>query len=119
MRPRRDGLLVLPSTAPDAMPSLPRVDGLARLRLAGATAIDLCRVADGSAGAFLDLHRAISQPHDIAGATAVLHAAGATILDADACAQPTFDPYDPDRHYRLVAAGTEHEARQFLDAAAT
>ncbi|MEN3282238.1 MAG: 3(2), 5-bisphosphate nucleotidase [Solirubrobacteraceae bacterium] len=114
-RPRPDGLLILPSTNPGAVPELSEVDGLHRLRVAGATAIDLCRVADGSAGAFLDTHRAISQAHDISAATAVIAAAGATILDADTAAPPTFDPLEPERHYHLVAAATERQARQLLE----
>lgn len=53
-RPRSGGLLLLPSTEPHRLPCLPDSTGFTRIRLAGATSIDLCRVADGSAGGFID-----------------------------------------------------------------
>jgi 3'(2'), 5'-bisphosphate nucleotidase len=114
LRPQPNGLLILPSTAPDDVPPLQAVAGFSRLRLAGATSIDLCRVADGSAAAFVDIHRAISQPHDIAAAVAVIQAAGAAILDADTGQPPALDPSTPDRAYHLVAAATAHEAESLL-----
>jgi len=111
-RPRSGGLLVLPSTAPHRLRAIPEASGFTRIRLAGATSVDLCRVADGSASGFVDLERAIAQPHDIAASMAVVRAAGATVLDEHG-RTPRID-LDPDRHYRLVAAATEPEARALL-----
>jgi 3'(2'), 5'-bisphosphate nucleotidase len=114
-RPRSGGLLVLPSTEAHRLPVLPEDVGFTRVRIAGATSIDLCRVADGSASAFLDLDRAIAQTHDVAAAMAVLEAVGATVLDEHG-QPPRIEP-DVDRHYRIVAAASESETTALLAAA--
>jgi 3'(2'), 5'-bisphosphate nucleotidase len=113
LRPRSGGLLLLPSTPPAELGPVVVPEGFERARLVGSTAIDLCRVADGTAGGFRDLSRAVSRVHDIAGAMALLRAAGATILTADGH-PPQLVP-DPDVRYLIVAAATEHEARMLLE----
>lgn len=115
-RPRTGGLLSLPSTPPARLAdaALPGAHalGLTRARIVGCTSVDLCRVADGSMGAFLDVTRAISRVHDIAGAMAILRAAGAVLLGPDGAA-PRLDP-DPDVSFEVVAARTEAHARELL-----
>ncbi|MEM9033504.1 MAG: inositol monophosphatase family protein [Actinomycetota bacterium] len=79
-RPRPGGPVAVPSVAPGAeVGSLP--EGHSRVRMSGSTTVDLCRVADGSLGAFVDLDRAVVHVHDLAGPLAVLREAGVPVLD--------------------------------------
>ena len=94
-----------------AMPSPPAADGrfaalpeVTRLRVSGSTALDLCRVADGSLAAFVALDRAVVHVHDLAAAFAILVEAGGVVLDADG-AVPVLVP-DPVPCLRIVAAGS-------------
>lgn len=109
--PRSGGLLVVPGLLPGVPPpSLP--PGFDRVRMAGATSVELCRVADGAAGAFADLHRGVAHPHDLAGPLAILLAAGCAVRDADGH-EPVLLP-DPAHRYRLVAAASAADLAALL-----
>lgn len=92
---------------------MPALDGYERIRVSGSTTVDLCRVADGSAGTFVDIARGVVHVHDLAGPLAVLREAGAAVLspDGDLVLVP-----DPTRSYRLVAAYDEREAARLRGA---
>lgn len=115
-RPRPGGLIVLPSIAPQELDRACVAGagglGLSRARIVGCTSVDLCRVADGSTGAFVDVTRAISRVHDIAGAMAVLRGAGAVILGLDGRA-PRLEP-DVDARFCIVAAPTAAHVHELL-----
>lgn len=115
-RPRPGGLVALPSTPPQELDRacVPGADGLglSRARIVGCTSVDLCRVADGSTGAFVDVTRAISRVHDIAGAMAVLRGAGAVIVGLDG-QPPQLEP-DVDARFCIVAAPTAAHAHELL-----
>lgn len=99
--PRPGGLLVVPGLTGDSPP--PRLPaGYDRLRMAGSTTVELCRVADGAAGAFIDLDRGVVRVHDLAGPMAVLLGAGCTVVDRDGSV-PVLEP-DPRRRYHVIAA---------------
>ncbi len=117
LRPRSGGMLTLPSSPPAELAAVRGSAGFDRVRLVGSTAIDLCRVADGTTGAFCDLTRAVARVHDLAGAMAVLHAAGATLLTTDGV--PPVLCADPAVRFHIVAAATEGEARALLEGAAS
>ncbi|MGH9155901.1 MAG: inositol monophosphatase family protein [Acidimicrobiales bacterium] len=105
-RPRPVPILLCPCPAPgDALPSAPGYD---RVRVSGSTTSDLCRVADGSAGAFVDLTRGVVHVHDLAGPLAVLAEAGAAVVSAEP--EPLLVA-DPGRRMRLVAAWSAAEAQ--------
>jgi 3'(2'), 5'-bisphosphate nucleotidase len=101
-----------------AVPSLGRLEagrfrlpvGYERVRMSGSTAIDLCRVADGSLGAFLDADRGVVHPHDLAGPLAILAEAGAVVARLDRA--PVVIEADPSETMRLAVAAT----RESLDA---
>jgi 3'(2'), 5'-bisphosphate nucleotidase len=97
--PRPGGLAVLLSPGPGGHVEVP--DGFERVRVCGSTATDLCRVADGSAGAFVGTARPVVYAHDIAGALAVLAEAGCHVVDA-AGRWPGVTP-DPTRTYAITA----------------
>lgn len=113
-QPRPGGLLVVPGLTPEGQ-VFPLAPGFDRLRMAGATTVELCRVADGAAGAFVDLHRGVAHPHDLAGPLAVLLAAGCTVRCADGT-DPVLVP-DPAHRYHLVAAASAADATALLAAA--
>ena len=104
VRPREGGLI--------AVPSLGRLEagrfrlplGYERVRMSGSTAIDLCRVADGSLGAFLDSDRGVVHPHDLAGPLAILSEAGAAVARIDRA--PLTIAADPAETLRIAAAAT-------------
>ena len=104
---------MIPSTDPGHLAPLDVGPLYPRARLAGATAVDLCRVANGSAGAFVDLRRAISQAHDLAASLAILAAAGGAALGPEG--EPITLTPDPHRAYHLVAAANQAQARTLLD----
>ena len=110
-RTRRTPLGIVPSPESASVP-IPAVAGVARVRASGSTAIDLCRVADGSAAVFVAVARAVAHAHDLAGAMAVVTAAGGTVLDEDG-APPCLAP-DPARTYRIVAAADAELALENL-----
>lgn len=110
-RPRPRPVAIRPSPAPGK--ALSALDGYERVRVSGSTTVDLCRVADGSAGAFVDIARGVVHVHDLAGPLAVLQEAGAATVspDGDLVLLP-----DPTRCYRLVAAYDEREAARLCAA---
>ncbi|MEM8906179.1 MAG: inositol monophosphatase family protein [Actinomycetota bacterium] len=90
--PRAGGPVAVPSVAPgDDVGPLP--SGHSRVRMSGSTTIDLCRVADGSLGAFVDLRRRVVHVHDLAGPLAVLVEAGVPVTTGDG--SPPELPPDP------------------------
>ena len=110
-RSRRRSIALHPSPASGTVLTVP--DGYERVRVSGSTTVDLCRVADGSAGAFLDVARGVVHVHDLAGPLAILTGAGAGVAspDGDLMLLP-----DPARCYRLVAAYDEQEAARLCAA---
>lgn len=105
-RARRRPVAIVPSPGPGGAVEV--VDGYDRVRVSGSTTVDLCRVADGSAGAFVDTARGVVHVHDLAGPLAVLQQAGAVVLGPDG-RTPVLVP-DPKVTYRVVAAATSDEA---------
>ena len=99
-RTRRSEIGIVPS--PESGEAPQGIAGVTRVRSSGSTAIDLCRVADGSAAAFVALTRAVSHAHDIAGATAIVAAAGGVVVD-ETGAPPLLAP-NPARTHRIIAA---------------
>lgn len=99
---RAGRLVAQPSPTPGQTLATPDIPGY-RLRISGSTATDLCRVADGSLAAFVALDRRVTHVHDLAGPLAILHAAGATVLDGTTGAPPALRP-DPMLTYAIVAA---------------
>jgi 3'(2'), 5'-bisphosphate nucleotidase len=112
-RPRTQRVAALPS--PEQRRPAPAVDGYERIRISGSTTVDLCRVADGSVGAFVDVDRGVVHVHDLAGPLAVLLGAGAGVVSPDG--DITLTP-DPARRYRLVAASSGAEAARVCAAQA-
>lgn len=114
--PRPGGFLVVPGLTGSApAPALPV--GFDRLRMAGSTTVELCRVADGSAGGFADLDRGVVRVHDLAAAMAVLLGAGCTVVSPDGD-EPYLRP-DPLEIHRIAAAASADDARSLLDSGAT
>ncbi|MGY1685683.1 inositol monophosphatase family protein [Geodermatophilus sp. SYSU D00804] len=92
-----------------------RVPGTAhRVRVTGCTAVDLCLVADGSAGAWHDLDRSGTHVHDVAGGLAVLAAAGGVALTPDG--DPLSLRPDTETLIRFVAAASGQGARELAAA---
>lgn len=86
-------------------------DGFRRVRMSGATTVDLCRVADGSLDGYLATLRKVVHVHDLAGPWAVVLAAGGSILGEDG-REPVLVP-DTSVTYRL-AAGAPSVVRRLL-----
>lgn len=105
-RARPGPVVIVPSPVPGG--AVEAVDGYDRVRVSGSTTVDLCRVADGSGGAFVDTVRGVVHVHDLAGPLAVLQQAGAAVLGSDG-RTPVLVP-DARATYRIVAAATRHEA---------
>jgi 3'(2'), 5'-bisphosphate nucleotidase len=80
----------------------------------GCTAVELCLVADGSAAAWHDIDRSGTHVHDVAGALAVLAAAGGVALAADG-SEVRLRP-DTAAKMRLVAASSIGAATELLRA---
>ena len=83
-----------------------------RVRVTGCTAVDVCLVADGAAGAWQNLDRSGTHVHDVAGGLALLAAAGGVALGPDGA--PLRLRPDTETLIRFVAAGTEERARELL-----
>jgi 3'(2'), 5'-bisphosphate nucleotidase len=118
---RRDGVPVSPRPGRTVIvPSAPSGGTVAvpatarRVRVTGSTAIDLCLVADGAAGAWHDVDRSGTHVHDVAGGLAVLLAAGGAVLTPDG--GPLVLRPDTEERIRLVAASSEAAARALLAA---
>jgi fructose-1,6-bisphosphatase/inositol monophosphatase family enzyme/GNAT superfamily N-acetyltransferase len=103
-RPVEGGLVAVPSVGRLEAGRFRLPLGYQRVRMTGSTAIDLCRVADGTLGAFLDVDRGVVHPHDLAGPLAILTEAGAAVARLDR-APLTIEP-DPADTIRLAAAAT-------------
>jgi 3'(2'), 5'-bisphosphate nucleotidase len=79
--PRPGSTVVVPSAPPGGTVTVP--GPARRVRVTGCTAVELCLVADGSAAAWHDIDRSGTHVHDVAGALAVLGAAGGVALGPD------------------------------------
>lgn len=101
-RPRAGGLVAVPSVSRAEVGRLRLPEGYQRARMTGCTSVDLCRVADGSLGAFVDLDRGVVFPQDLAAPLAVLVEAGAAVARLDG--RPLAVEPDPTDHMHLVAA---------------
>ncbi len=108
---RRGELIGMPSPTRDRDVARPRTIAH-RVRISGSCAIDLCRVADGSLGAFLGIDRPVVHTHDLAGPLAILTAAGGVAYDVSS-RTPTLEP-DATKTYAIVAAADDALARQIV-----
>jgi 3'(2'), 5'-bisphosphate nucleotidase len=107
--PRPGATVVVPTAPPGGVVVVP--GGAHRVRVTGCTAIDLCLVADGSAGAWHNLDRSGTHVHDVAGGLALLAAAGGVALSPDG--RPLVLQPDTETLIRFVA-GTPDAARELL-----
>jgi fructose-1,6-bisphosphatase/inositol monophosphatase family enzyme len=109
----RPGTTVVAPTAPSggavAVPTTAR-----RVRVTGCTAVDLCLVGDGSAAAWHNLDRSGTHVHDVAGALAVVAAAGGVAVTADG-RDLLLEPHT-EQLIRFVVAGTREEAAALVAA---
>jgi 3'(2'), 5'-bisphosphate nucleotidase len=112
VRPRPGSTVVLPSAPGGGSVSVPAT--ARRVRVTGCTAVELCLVADGSAAAWHDVDRSGTHVHDVAGALAVLLAAGGVALTP--AGEPLRLRPDTRELIRLVAAPTEQAAADLLRA---
>lgn len=112
-RPRPGGLVAVPSvgTLEAGRLRLPR--RFDRARMSGSTAVDLCRVADGSLGAFLDVDRAVVHPHDLAAPLVILNEAGAALARLDRA--PIVIEPDPTATTHLVVAADQESLDALLE----
>lgn len=101
-RPSPGGLLAVPSLGRLEAGRVSVPPGYQRVRMSGSTTIDLCRVADGSLGGFLDDDRGVVHPHDLAGPLAILTEAGAVASRIDRA--PIVIEPDPSLTFRLAVA---------------
>lgn len=115
IRTRDGGLVALPNLDP-AAGTFPKMPGLARVRISGSSATDLCRVADGSLAAFVCTDRPAVHAHDLAAAYAVILEAGGVVIDAGGV-PPILVP-DPKPCMHFVAAASLGLARSLLGAQA-
>lgn len=110
VRPRDAGTVVAPTAPSGSAVQVPRT--ARRVRVTGCTAVDICLVADGAAGAWQNLDRGGTHVHDVAGGLALLAAAGGVALTADG--EPLVLRPDTETLIRFAAAGTEERARELL-----
>jgi len=110
VRPRDAGTVVAPTAPSGSAVQVPRT--ARRVRVTGCTAVDVCLVADGAAGAWQNLDRSGTHVHDVAGGLALLAAAGGVALTVDG--EPLVLRPDTETLIRFVAAGTEERARELL-----
>jgi 3'(2'), 5'-bisphosphate nucleotidase len=111
-RVRAGSTLVVPTAPTGSGVLVPRT--AARVRVTGCTAVDVCLVADGSAGAWHNLDRGGTHVHDVAGGLAVLAAAGGAALTPDGA--PLRLRPDTRTLIRFAAAATEDAARELTAA---
>jgi 3'(2'), 5'-bisphosphate nucleotidase len=112
VRPRPGGTVVLPSGPSGGSVAVPTT--ARRVRVTGCTAVELCLVADGSAGAWHDVDRGGTHVHDVAGALAVLLAAGGVAVTPDGA--PLRLRPDTRARTRVIAAPSADEATALLRA---
>ena len=110
--PRPGSTVVVPSAPPGGAINVP--EPARRVRVTGCTAVELCLVADGSAAAWHDIDRSGTHVHDVAGALAVLAAAGGVAFTPDG-ADVVLRP-DTAAKMRLVAASSLEHAVALLRA---
>ncbi|WP_448611508.1 inositol monophosphatase family protein [Geodermatophilus sp. URMC 60] len=110
VRPRDAGTVVAPTAPSGSAVVVPA--SARRVRVTGCTAVDVCLVADGAAGAWQNLDRSGTHVHDVAGGLALLAAAGGVALGSDGA--PLRLRPDTETLIRFVAAGTEERARALL-----
>ena len=110
VQPRDAGTVVAPTAPSGSAVQVPR--SARRVRVTGCTAVDVCLVADGAAGAWQNLDRSGTHVHDVAGGLALLAAAGGVALDPDG--EPLQLRPDTETLIRFVAAGTDERARELL-----
>ena len=110
VRPRDAGTVVAPTAPSGSAVVVPA--SARRVRVTGCTAVDVCLVADGAAGAWQNLDRSGTHVHDVAGGLALLAAAGGVALDPDG--EPLQLRPDTETLIRFVAAGTDERARELL-----
>jgi 3'(2'), 5'-bisphosphate nucleotidase len=110
VRPRDAGTVVAPTAPSGSAVVVPA--SARRVRVTGCTAVDVCLVADGAAGAWQNLDRSGTHVHDVAGGLALLAAAGGVALGPDG-ELLRLRP-DTETLIRFVAAGTEERARELL-----
>jgi 3'(2'), 5'-bisphosphate nucleotidase len=108
-RVREGSTVVVPSSPVVRVPSTAW-----RVRVTGCTAVDLCLVADGSAGAWHDLDRRGTHVHDVAGGLAVLAGAGGVALTADGA--PLRLRPDTETLIRFAAAADQRSAQDLIAA---
>ena len=112
VRPRPGSTVVVPSAPAGREITVP--GSARRVRVTGCTAVELCLVADGSAAAWHDIDRSGTHVHDVAGALAILTAAGGVALTPEG-AEVTLRP-DTAAKMRLVAASSPEAAAELLRA---
>jgi 3'(2'), 5'-bisphosphate nucleotidase len=112
--PRPGSTVVVPSAPAGGSVTVP--GAARRVRVTGCTAVELCLVADGSAAAWHDIDRSGTHVHDVAGALAVLTAAGGVALGPDG-SEVTLRP-DTSAKLRFVAASSSAAAAELLSAVA-
>ena len=110
VRPRDAGTVVAPTAPSGSAVVVPA--SARRVRVTGCTAVDVCLVADGAAGAWQNLDRSGTHVHDVAGGLALLAAAGGVALGPDGA--PLRLRPDTETLIRFVATGTEQRARELL-----
>ncbi|WP_233517938.1 inositol monophosphatase family protein [Geodermatophilus marinus] len=107
---RAGSTVVLPSAPGGGVVRVP--PSAHRVRVTGCTAVELCLVADGSAAAWHDVDRGGTHVHDVAGALAVLAAAGGVALDPDG--EPLLLRPDTVTLIRFAAAADGRTARELI-----
>ena len=112
VRPRPGSTVVVPSAPAGGVVTVP--GPARRVRVTGCTAVELCLVADGSAAAWHDIDRSGTHVHDVAGALAILAAAGGVALTAGGA--PVVLRPDTEARIRLVAASSQEAAAELLSA---
>jgi fructose-1,6-bisphosphatase/inositol monophosphatase family enzyme/predicted N-acetyltransferase YhbS len=108
-RPRRVGVVGIGSR-PDVVQGLP--PWAKRIRVLGSTAVELCRVADGSLGGYVGLGEVTVHPQDVAAAAVILAESGACLLDGSG--SPLGIEADHRKRLQVVAAPDPEAARDLL-----
>lgn len=107
---RASDLAIVPSPTP-ATGAVTVPPGYARVRMVGSTSLELCAVAEGAVGAWVDSSRGVTHPHDLAAPSVILSEAGGALLDMATGRKPHITP-EPARTYRLIAAFSASEAQR-------
>ncbi len=108
-RPRRVGVVGIGSW-PDSVQGLP--PWAERIRVLGSTAVELCRVADGSLGGYIGLGEVTVHSQDVAAAAIILAESGACLLDG--AGLPLGIEADHRKRLQVVAAPDPDAAHDLL-----